>query len=145
MGICMDINPYKFLADWTKYEFANHVMQAKSQLVVLSMAWLTRLVPQELTELPLRPDNETFSYWVERFFPLQATQQPVFFVFANRCGIEGSACYAGTSSVMCFRDRKGYIYDILGKWEEKCLVVDLHGAPKYELSSASMSSIGLQS
>jgi protein N-terminal amidase len=132
MGICMDINPYKFLAEWSKYEFANHVLQSRSQLVILSMAWLTRLAHQELTELPLRPDNETLSYWVERFYPLQvASGQPVFLVFANRCGIEGSACYAGTSSILCFRDGRGYIYDILGKWDEQCMVVDLQkvGAP----------------
>jgi protein N-terminal amidase len=126
MGICMDINPYKFLAEWNKYEFANHVLQSRSQLVILSMAWLTRLAPQELTELPLRPDNETLSYWVERFYPLQmSTGQPVFLVFANRCGIEGSACYAGTSSILCFRDGRGYIYDMLGKWDEQCMMVDL--------------------
>jgi protein N-terminal amidase len=126
LGICMDINPYKFVAPWTAYEFSKHVLQNNSQLVVLSMAWLTRLTAQEMSELPLRPDNETFSYWIERFFPLQrATGPPIFVVMANRCGAEGPACYAGTSSVICFRDGRGYIYDILGKWDEQCMVVDL--------------------
>jgi protein N-terminal amidase len=126
MGICMDINPHRFEAPWTKYEFAHHVLDTHAQLVIVSMAWLTRLSPQELTELPLRPDNETVSYWIERFFPVHSSRQSnVFIVLANRCGIEESACYAGTSSVICFRNGKGYIYEILGKCEEKCMVVDL--------------------
>jgi protein N-terminal amidase len=128
MGICMDINPYKFLSKWDEYEFANHVLQSQAQLVIISMAWLTRLSPQELAELPLRPDNETLSYWLERFFPIhvnRARDAQVFIVFANRCGIEHGACYAGTSSVVCFREGKGFIFDILGKREEKCMVIDL--------------------
>jgi protein N-terminal amidase len=125
-GICMDINPYRFEAPWDTYEFATHVLESQSQLVILSMAWLSRLGAQELTELPLRPDNETLTYWVERFYPLQiSSKQPVFVVFANRCGLEGSACYAGTSAILCFRDGRGYIYDILGKWDEQCMIVDL--------------------
>jgi protein N-terminal amidase len=126
MGICMDINPYQFLAPWDKYEFANHVITSGAQLVILSMAWLTRLSQQELEELPLRPDNDTFSYWIERFFPLQNAQGgPVFIVIANRCGVEKEACYAGTSTVISFRDGRGYIYDILGKYDEQCMIVDL--------------------
>jgi len=139
MGICMDINPYQFLAPWNNYEFANHVLETGAQLVIVSMAFLTRLSPQELRELPLRPDNATLEYWVERFYPVhRSNRQPVFIVFSNRCGIEGSACYAGTSSIICFREGKGYIYDLLGKWDEQCLVVDLQkDPPKFDLPTAS--------
>jgi len=138
MGICMDINPYKFLAPWDKYEFARHVLETRSQLVIISMAWLTRLGPQELRELPLRPDNDTLSYWIERFFPVRVShRQPVFIVFANRCGMEGSACFAGTSSILCFREGRGYIYNVIGKWDEQCMVVDLQKEPpKYELQQS---------
>jgi protein N-terminal amidase len=126
MGICMDINPYRFEAPWNAYEFANHVIESRAQLVILSMAWLTRLSPQELRELPLRPDNETLQYWIDRFYPVHLSSGgPVFIVFANRCGIENAACYAGTSALICFKDGKGYIYEMLGKWEEKCMVIDL--------------------
>ena len=127
MGICMDLNPYRFTgAEWNKYEFANHVLESRSQLAVVSMAWLSRLTLQELGELPLRPDTATFSYWIERLFPLQHQRGlPVYVVLANRCGAEGEACYAGTSTVLCFRDGKGYIYDLLGKAEQKCMIVDL--------------------
>jgi len=42
MGICMDLNPYKFEAPWTDYEFAIHAQNIGANVVVLSMAWLTR-------------------------------------------------------------------------------------------------------
>ncbi|QDS70162.1 hypothetical protein FKW77_006076 [Venturia effusa] len=134
MGICMDINPHKFLARWSLYEFANHVLQNGTPLVVLSMAWLTRLTPQELAELPLRPDEETFAYWIERFQPLiEEKGGPYAVVCANRCGIEGNACYAGTSSVFIVDKGAVNIYDVMGKLEEKCMIVDLTRAPKYAL------------
>jgi len=133
----MDINPYKFLAPWSEYEFATHVLSTRTPVVVLSMAWLTRLTPQELAELPLRPDEETFAYWIERFQPLleggEDMQGPIAVVCANRCGIEGNACYAGTSSVFVVEKGKVSIYDVLGKLEEKCMVVDLTRPPKYAL------------
>ncbi|OAT13256.1 N-terminal amidase [Blastomyces gilchristii SLH14081] len=86
IGICMDINPYKFLAPWTVYEFATHVLASGARLVLLPMAWLTLLKPGELGEgegegerergeeeklaLARRPDMETFRYWLLRFWPL---------------------------------------------------------------------------
>jgi protein N-terminal amidase len=143
MGICMDINNYKFLSPWTAYEFANHVLQSQTPLVVLSMAWLTRLSEQELTEQPLRPDEETFVYWIERFNPLREAAgenndvQPTVVVCANRCGVEGSASYAGTSSVFLFGKGRVEIFDVCGRGEEKCMVVDLTARPKYALQRGS--------
>jgi len=69
-GICMDINPYKFEAPYTAWEFANRVLDSKSQLVVLSMAWLTLLSREELEELEGQPEMDTFNYWLQRFWPL---------------------------------------------------------------------------
>jgi protein N-terminal amidase len=136
MGICMDINPYKFLSPWASYEFANHVLAARTPLVVLSMAWLTRLSEQALAEQPTQPDDETFVYWIERFSPLRDVGDdaaPTVVVCANRCGSEGSACYAGTSSVFAFGRGKVEIFDVCGKGEERCMVVDLMGRPKFAL------------
>ncbi|TLD23659.1 N-terminal asparagine amidohydrolase-like protein [Venturia nashicola] len=139
MGICMDINPHKFLASWSAYEFANHVIDSGTPLVVLSMAWLTRLTTQELAELPLRPDEETFAYWMQRFQPLiEGKKGPIAVVCANRCGIEGNACYAGTSSVFVVDKGNVNIYDVMGKLEEKCMVVDLMRAPKYALQRSTV-------
>ncbi|KKY19212.1 putative protein n-terminal asparagine [Phaeomoniella chlamydospora] len=69
-GICMDINPYQFKAPWTAYEFASHCIRSQARLVVLSMAWLTRL-PAEAIEMDQHnPDWNTVGYWIERFAPL---------------------------------------------------------------------------
>ncbi|KAF1812019.1 carbon-nitrogen hydrolase [Eremomyces bilateralis CBS 781.70] len=132
MGICMDINPKQFQAPWDAYEFAHHALSSGAPLVVLSMAWLTRLTPQELEELPYQPDMETLAYWVERFYPFLGTAggRPVTLVIANRCGQEGEACYAGSSTVISIREGKAAVYEICGKMEQRCLVVDLAQAPK---------------
>ncbi|EEH36897.2 N-terminal amidase [Paracoccidioides lutzii Pb01] len=128
IGICMDINPYKFLAPWTSYEFATHVLASGARLVLLPMAWLTQLGPAELTGGGVEgmPDMETFRYWVSRFWPLLERgggeegegEGEVVVVFANRVGIEsggmkigedgdGVARYAGSSCVVGFRRRGG--------------------------------------
>ncbi|PGH01966.1 protein N-terminal amidase [Blastomyces parvus] len=131
IGICMDINPYKFLAPWTAYEFATHVLASGARLVLLPMAWLTLLKAEELGEgeeeeklvLARRPDMETFRYWLLRFWPLvravgegqlQGEAGMVILVFANRVGVEeggfrigkdgdGVARYAGSSCVVGIR------------------------------------------
>lgn len=129
MGICMDINPYRFLAPFNHYEFANHVLSSSSSTAIVNMAWMTRLLPEELQQYPLQPDTEQFNYWVERFFPLirassQNQHQNFIVACANRCGVEGNACYAGTSCVMQINGGEVKVYDVLGRLEEKCLVVD---------------------
>nr|POE76206.1 protein n-terminal amidase [Quercus suber] len=130
MGICMDINPHRFSAPWDAYEFARSMLASKVRLVILSMAWLTRLAPAELEIEPASPDMETVAYWLERFHPFVEQQEiegesaaEILVVFANRCGTEGSAtgtvrvemddavdveqgdrvCYAGSSCVMRFQ------------------------------------------
>ncbi|KAE8150705.1 carbon-nitrogen hydrolase [Aspergillus avenaceus] len=125
-GICMDINPYKFETPWTAYEFANRVLDSKSELVILSMAWLTSLAREELDALDGEPDLDTFNYWIQRFMPLirkklrhdanfdgedpQAGKK-IIIVFANRSGeeegVEGTdpAKYAGTSAVIAVTQR----------------------------------------
>ncbi|EPS34619.1 hypothetical protein PDE_09583 [Penicillium oxalicum 114-2] len=131
-GICMDINPYKFEAPYKAYEFANRVRDAGSQLVVLSMAWLTHMSQQEMTNLRGKPDMDTFSYWLNRFMPLiekrmrhvgdidgdslrtpdETEIKRAVLVFANRAGEEPSADdtkpaarYAGTSTVIAVTQR----------------------------------------
>jgi protein N-terminal amidase len=122
-GICMDINPYKFEAPYTKWEFATRVLDSQSQLVILSMAWLTLLGREELDTLKHKPEMDTFNYWIQRFWPLlqkkmkhevdidgtKTTVSPkkIVIVFANRSGEEPSAGetkpparYAGTSAII---------------------------------------------
>jgi protein N-terminal amidase len=126
MGICMDLNPYRFTAEWKEFEFANHVLDTQSNLAVVNMAWMTTFTAEELAELPLQPDKSQFGYWMDRLAPLREHPGPIYVVFANRCGHEGGAVYAGTSSVVCFRNGGDvFIHDMLGKMEETCMVVDL--------------------
>ncbi|RAK88692.1 hydrolase, carbon-nitrogen family protein [Aspergillus costaricaensis CBS 115574] len=120
-GICMDINPYRFEAPFTAWEFANRVLDTKSELVILSMAWLTLLERDELDSLGDEPDLDTFNYWIQRFMPLirkkmgHATNfdgddanrgKKIIIVFANRAGEEpgaegtNPARYAGTSAIV---------------------------------------------
>ena len=142
MGICMDINPKRFEAPWTAYEFANHCVDADTPLVVLSMAWLTRLLPQELLATADLPDLETLSYWLQRFMPIVESKREdgIVLVLANRCGTEPGMVagvsqgvdeegqdvvgYAGTSCVLLIQEGEIRIFDIMGKAEEKLLKVD---------------------
>lgn len=52
----MDINPYKFEAPWSAFEFAYHVLEVRANLVILSMAWVTREDAETFTSIPKEPD-----------------------------------------------------------------------------------------
>ncbi|PKX97063.1 putative protein N-terminal asparagine amidohydrolase [Aspergillus novofumigatus IBT 16806] len=129
-GICMDINPYKFEAPFTAFEFANRVLDSRSQLVILSMAWTTFMSREELDALADKPDLDTFNYWIQRFWPLvrqkmrhdvdlgsdgqeagDAKEKKIVIVFGNRCGEEGSVRYAGTSAIIAITQRPGVVQD----------------------------------
>ncbi|KAK8171627.1 carbon-nitrogen hydrolase [Phyllosticta citrichinensis] len=137
MGICMDINPHRFVAPWKAYEFANHCLQpTPAPLIALNMAWLTRFAAEDLAANPKREDAETLAYWLERFYPLiEANGEPIIIVMANRCGTEGGVVYAGTSTVMKIEKGSTKIFDILGQAEEKILVVDLNDPPKFAVTT----------
>lgn len=127
-GICMDINPYRFEAPWTAWEFANRILDTRSQLVLLSMAWLTHSDREELQALHTKPELGTFNYWVQRLMPLfrrhmehssglggeDEGEKRMIVVFANRVGEEEGhgedkepVRYAGTSAVLGFSQRAG--------------------------------------
>ncbi|KAJ5317596.1 hypothetical protein PENANT_c038G01901 [Penicillium antarcticum] len=127
-GICMDINPYKFEAPFDKWEFATRVLDSKSQLVILSMAWTSMMSPEELEELKDKPDMDNFNYWLQRFWPLikqkmqhrvdldggEAPDSPkrIIIVFANRSGEDPPADetkppvqYVGSSTILAITQR----------------------------------------
>ncbi|GAB7347856.1 hypothetical protein MBLNU459_g5387t1 [Dothideomycetes sp. NU459] len=154
MGICMDINPRKFVAPWTAYEFATHCVGADAPLVVLSMAWLTRLLPRELQDRALQPDLETLTYWIERFRPIMGSKREggVVLVLANRCGNEPGTVvpgadqegtddgeqvvsYAGSSCVLRIQDGAVQLFDILGRAEETLLIADTDEPPRFALQA----------
>ncbi|KAJ4388735.1 hypothetical protein N0V93_006195 [Gnomoniopsis smithogilvyi] len=131
MGICMDINPYKFEAPWHAFEFAFHVLEVKANLVIISMAWLTREEAPSFISKPDEPDMETLTYWVQRMEPLirAKTEDEIIVVFCNRCGMEDDTVFAGTSAVIGIKQGEVRVYGLLGRCENKVLVVDTDAPP----------------
>ncbi len=96
----MDLNPRKFLADYSAYEFSTHALTSRTDVLLLSMAWLTNKEPSYLSSAPKEPDMNTLRYWLKRLQPLVKDMgKEVIIVVANKCeGEEGlDAKYAGTS------------------------------------------------
>ncbi|KAJ0116272.1 hypothetical protein J7T55_005218 [Diaporthe amygdali] len=137
MGICMDINPYKFEAPWHAFEFAFHVLEVRANLVILSMAWLTREDVATFTSKPDEPDMETLTYWVQRMEPIIRAEndEEIVFVFCNRCGIEGDTVYAGTSTVISIKQGECRVHGLLPRGRESLLVVDTDDPPLGKLIS----------
>ncbi|ERS95771.1 hypothetical protein HMPREF1624_07846 [Sporothrix schenckii ATCC 58251] len=132
MGIC---NPYKFEAPWHNFEFAFHALEIKANLVIVTMAWLTREGAETISEIPQEPDFQTLEYWVQRLEPLirRGSREEIVVVFCNRCGIEGDAVYAGTSSVIGIKNGEVNIYGVLGRGLKEVLVVDTNNPPLAKL------------
>ncbi|PVH73230.1 hypothetical protein DL98DRAFT_659584 [Cadophora sp. DSE1049] len=146
MGICkwptksferMDLNPYKFEAPWSAWEFAYHILHKEANLVILSMAWLTREDARSYSRSPKDPDMDTLSYWLARLEPLirAETEGEIICVFANRTGTEDEAVYAGTSAVLGIHSGEVKVYGILGRGEKELLVVDTNKRPQAKLIS----------
>ncbi|RDW70097.1 hypothetical protein BP5796_08494 [Coleophoma crateriformis] len=135
MGICMDLNPYKFEAPWNAWEFAFHILHKEANLVIISMAWLTREDARSYSRSPKDPDMDTLSYWLARLEPLirAETEEEIVVIFANRCGTEDEAVYAGTSAVLGIHAGEVKVYGILGRGEKELLVVDTQDKPKAKL------------
>lgn len=49
VGICMDLNPYKFTAPFEKYEFGQAALNNDASLVLCPMAWLHNNSPDTMT------------------------------------------------------------------------------------------------
>jgi protein N-terminal amidase len=130
-------SPYKFEAPWSAWEFASHVLHKEANLVILSMAWLTRENARSYSRCPKDPDMETLSYWLARMEPLirAETEGEIICVFANRTGIEDEAVYAGTSAVLGIHAGEVKVYGILGRGEKELLVVDTNKRPQAKLVS----------
>jgi len=144
MGICkwptksfkrMDLNPYKFEAPWEAWEFAHHILRVSANLVILSMAWLTREDRATYSRAPKEPDLETLAYWLARLEPIirAEAEEEIIVVLANRSGWEEEAVYAGTSTVLGVQSGEVKLYGILGRGERDLLVVDTSHAPQAKL------------
>lgn len=134
-------SPYKFEAPWSAWEFAYHILHKQANLVILSMAWLTREDPRSYSRSPKDPDMETLSYWLARIEPLirAETEGEIIVVFANRTGTEEEAVYAGTSAILGIQAGEVKVYGILGRGEKELLVVDTNKRPQAKLVSEPIS------
>ncbi|RYP70644.1 hypothetical protein DL769_004890 [Monosporascus sp. CRB-8-3] len=128
MGICMDL---KFEAPWHAFEFAFHILEMESNLVIVHMAWLTREDARLFSRMPKEPDMDTLTYWITRLEPLirAETDEEVIVVFCNRTGVEDDAVYAGTSAVIGIKAGEVSVYGMLGRGEKDLLVVDTDAPP----------------
>lgn len=127
----MDLNPYRFEAPWHAFEFAFHVLEVRANLIIVTMAWLTREDSKSFTRMPNEPDMETLTYWAQRLEPVirNEDRDEVIIVFCNRTGIEGNAVYAGTSAVIGIQEGEVNVYGLLGRGVKELLVVDTDDAP----------------
>ncbi|KAG9246244.1 carbon-nitrogen hydrolase [Calycina marina] len=143
MGICkwptksFERDPYKFEAPWSAWEFAYHILHKEANLVILSMAWLTRENARSYSRTPKEPDMETLSYWLSRLEPIirAETEGEIIVVMANRIGVEEEAVYAGTSTIIGIQGGEVKVYGILGRGEKELLVVDTKKRPQAKLIS----------
>lgn len=120
------LSPYKFEAPWAAYEFANHALDTDARVVILSMAWNTMDPAEIFCKQPKEPDMETLSYWLSRLQPIIGSDghRETIVVFANRAGTERDATYAGTSAVVGIQGSDIRLYGMLGRGEDRLLVVD---------------------
>lgn len=129
--IGMDLNPYRFEAPWHAFEFAFHILEARANLVIITMAWLTREDSKSFTRMPNEPDMNTLAYWAQRLEPVirNESSEEIIVVFCNRTGLEGNAVYAGTSAVIGIQEGEVKVYGLLGRGVKELLLIDTDDPP----------------
>lgn len=103
--------------------------------MIVSMAWITQEDPETYTQKPDEPDMDTLTYWLARLDPVVRAEpdHEIIVVFANRCGQEEGATYAGTSAVVGIKGTDVRVYGILGRGSKDLLVVDTNDTPYAKL------------
>ena len=114
------------------------MLDAKANVVILTMAWHTHEDTSLYSRRPQEPDLETLVYWVQRLEPLIAAnkEEEVIVIFCNRTGSEDDVMYTGTSAVLGIRRGEVYVYGLLGRGVKELLVVDTSKPPISKLSDA---------
>jgi protein N-terminal amidase len=139
----MDLNPYRFEADWSEFEFASHVVDTEASLVILNNAWLFGADAPQRSGRALdgtgdEPDRSTVRYWLARLEPLMkrmADDQEGETVVAicNRVGTEGEAKYAGSSLVMTFNHGRIRLWGPMGSKSPGLMVADTAAPITHEI------------
>ncbi len=122
-------------------------MEVKANLIIVTMAWLTREKGHLFSRLPHEPDLESLLYWVQRLEPVIKADRndEVIVIFCNRSGVEDGAVYSGTSAVLGIKDGEVMVYGLLGRGVKELLVVDTNNPPFAKLVDRhALSSMGAQ-
>ena len=98
IGICMDINPYKFKSPFNKMEFANHCLSKNVDLIVFPTNW----IDNEPNNISKKHKFELWNYWAERMRPYDyaKNKKNVYMLFANRIGKEKNTTFHRCSCIM---------------------------------------------
>ena len=100
IGICMDINPYKFKSPFKKMEFANHCLKKNVDLIIFPTNWIDS-EPNDTSELH---KHDLWNYWMERMEPYKKknskNKKNVYMLCANRIGTEKTTTFHGCSCIM---------------------------------------------
>ena len=98
IGICMDINPYKFKSPFNKMEFANHCLSKNVDLIVFPTNW----IDNEPNNISKKHKFELWDYWAERMrqYDYAKNKKNVYMLFANRIGKEKTTTFHGCSCIM---------------------------------------------
>lgn len=117
VGICMDLNPFRFQTPWERFEFASFCRDNSVDVVVLSMAWLSNKAETEVEAQKeekqaqaesMEPNFDTINYWAMRCEPLwkqdsedTSNKKRTILVAANRTGTERSEFTALPPAPLC--------------------------------------------
>ncbi|KAI8100169.1 carbon-nitrogen hydrolase [Halteromyces radiatus] len=125
LAICMDINPYQFKTDFYDFEFGHYHSEAKTDIILCSMAWLKNDTKGNDTVM------DTINYWALRLLPLMRQsvesdhQHHTLFVACNRIGSERGSTFAGGSSILDLsHSDKAQLLGHMGWNEEGVLLVE---------------------
>ena len=91
----MDLNPYEFTAPYEKKEFSNFCFDKRVDIVIFLTNWLNSDENDESEE----KSYDLINYWVDRCSPL-LNKKISYFLAANRCGIERTTKFAGSSVIV---------------------------------------------
>jgi protein N-terminal amidase len=113
-GICMDINPWEFKADFEKFEFGCYHRDQKCSLIIFSSAWLDpNSYPTDK-----KATDDTINYWANRLLPIikdSTNTKPCYFVCSNRVGSELGENYMGSSVILKVRPNVGIVKNLSKK------------------------------
>ena len=93
----MDLNPYKFVAPFEDFEFANYHVEQGTEIVSCCMNWLVKQLTEEdddeavlYNNLIAKPSTENLNYWALRMLPLieNSAGKRNLVIVCNRVGHE---------------------------------------------------------